>query len=226
MRIFITFCLALVAFAANAQTFTDDLRREKNGQGHVEVNQSAEIDRLVNNAEVPQTTVTTPQGLMSTTMPEQKDNSAANHTANPNAQTPPPVRPEAKDNVTERTEKPADKAPEKRVAPSTDYSPSENATVNTNKKIMRHSYKATGYRIQIYSGGNKRVDREKCEQISARVKAVYPDLPIYVHFYSPSWKCRAGNYTDISEAKAMLKQIRALGYNQACLVKGTVNIQY
>ena len=102
----------------------------------------------------------------------------------------------------------------------------ENANVNTNMKIMRHSYKTTGYRIQIYSGGNKRVDRQKCQEIAARLKTRFPDLPIYVHFYSPSWKCRAGNFTSQYEAKEILKQIRAMGYPQACLVKGKINVQY
>lgn len=102
----------------------------------------------------------------------------------------------------------------------------EYGSVNTNMKIMRHSYKTTGYRIQIYSGGNKRVDRQKCQQISTRIKSYFPDLPVYVHFYSPSWKCRAGNFVSQQEANDMLKKIRALGYPQACLVKGKINVQY
>lgn len=109
---------------------------------------------------------------------------------------------------------------------STSDNEGEAGSINTNMKIMRHSYKTTGYRIQIYSGGNKRVDRQKCQEISTRIKLHFPDLPVYVHFYSPSWKCRAGNFVSQQEAQEMLKKIRALGYTQACLVKGKINVQY
>lgn len=100
------------------------------------------------------------------------------------------------------------------------------ASVSTTHKMMRRSYKAQGYRIQLYSGGNKRVDREKCEQIARQMKASFPNMPVYVHFYSPSWKCRAGNFTSHEEASKVLQQVRRMGYTQACLVKGTVNVQY
>lgn len=226
MRIFIiTICLALVALAANAQTITDDLRRDKSGQGKVVINQSAEIESLVNNAAAQQTTTTVTTNSQADKQKTQTANADAKTQVSGVMQ--PVVSSEASRanvNVPEKKEA----APERKsvAAGAADPSSSEAPAVNTNKKIMRHSYKTTGYRIQVYSGGNKRSDREKCEQISARLKAAYPDLPVYVHFYSPSWKCRAGNYTDMNEAKQMLRQIRAMGYNQACLVKGTINVQY
>lgn len=207
----------MAAIAANAQTITDELRRDLKGYGKIVINQSLEIERLVNNQPLPaehksQPTTTTTTGNNTANTPER--NTSA--TEKPAAEKP--------------TEKPATERPTTTPPPtsmtSASGTESEAAVVNTNKKIMRHSYKTTGYRIQVYSGGNKREDRKKCEEISARLKASFPNLPIYVHFYSPSWKCRAGNYTDHSEAQAMLKQIRAMGYSQACLVKGTINVQY
>ena len=204
-KILITICLALVAMAANAQTITDELRRDLKGYGRVVINQSQDIERLVNNTQTTKPVATTPQQQTTATTPA---------TTTPEQ----PVAP--------KEEKPTVAPPHQTVAPSTSTEENAAATVNTNKKIMRHSYKTTGYRIQVYSGGNKREDRQKCEQISARLKASFPNLPIYVHFYSPSWKCRAGNYTDQTEANAMLKQIKAMGYSQACLVKGTINVQY
>lgn len=212
-KIFITICLALVALAANAQTITDELRRDLKGYGRVVINQSQDIERLVNNT--PQATAkpvtTTPQTSTTTTTT----------TGTPSDAQTTPEQPAAP-----KEEKPMVTPPHPTVSPSATPEENASATVNTNKKIMRHSYKTTGYRIQVYSGGNKREDRQKCEQISARLKASFPNLPIYVHFYSPSWKCRAGNYTDQAEAQAMLKQIKAMGYSQACLVKGTINVQY
>lgn len=211
--LFITICLALVAIAANAQTITDELRQEQTGKGKIVINQSEEIERLVNNVVTPIVNTTTQTTTGTTTETTTTDKPAHGQTTTDK----PATEPRAAEKHT---------ADHPSASTSTSNAENEETTVNTNKKIMRHSYKATGYRIQVYSGGNKREDRQKCEQISARLKASFPNLPIYVHFYSPSWKCRAGNFTDQSEAKSMLKQIRAMGYSQACLVKGTINVQY
>lgn len=198
---FITICLALVAFAANAQTITDELRRSKSGEGTVVINQSQEIERLVNADDVRRQAEKT---ASATTTPGTAHSGAQSSatSSEPSATTSP---------STER---------------STSAAEGATTTVDTGKKIMRHSYKTTGYRIQIYSGGNKRTDRVKCEQIAQKVKSHFPNLPVYVHFYSPSWKCRVGNFTSQEEATEVLKQIRAMGYSQACLVKGKVNVQY
>ena len=265
MRILTILCLAFVALAADAQTITDALRRDQKGQGKVVVNQSADIERLVNNRQ-PQTTTT-----QQATKPVEKTTNNQQSVKTTSAQQQPKTTPaqqqqsvkvtpaqqqqsvkttqtqvKPQENIQDRTaEKPqemqttqpertqqppaARTQTEQRVTerPVTSYTHDTDATaVNTNKKIMRHSYKTTGYRIQVFTGGNTRADRTKCEQIGARLKATFPDQPIYVHFYSPSWKCRVGNFTSMSDAKALLKQIRKMGYNQACLVKGTINVQY
>lgn len=241
-KFFITICLALVAIAANAQTITDVLRRDQQGQGKVVINQSADIERLVNNRQQNTTTNNSQQTIkpvekaynqqqVEKTGVQQQDDNAnksnqqqerMNNLVGQNGQ---------KDNVAGTpTERPNERANERtttrqNTVPNYGYE-TESPTVSTNKKIMRHSYKTTGYRIQVYTGGNKREDRTKCEQIAARLKTVFPNEPIYVHFYSPSWKCRMGNFTNMNEAKTALKQVRNMGYNQACLVKGTINVQY
>lgn len=216
-----TICLTLVALAANAQTFTDQLRSNQSGKGHVVINQSSDIDRLVNNTPKPQDVVTPVQ----TTTTATANNGASNPVSTEN----PSINTTVEKPGEKTTDKPNDK-PERRVIGSTattiDPLTGESVASSTNKKIMRHSYKATGYRIQVFSGGNTRSDRTRCEQIGARIKSAFPDLPVYVHFYSPSWKCRVGNFTDQSEAQSYLKRIRAMGYNQACLVKGKINVQY
>lgn len=97
--------------------------------------------------------------------------------------------------------------------------------VDTRKKVMRNSYKTTGYRIQVFSGGNSRNDRQKAEKAGVDMKRMFPNEPIYVHFYSPSWKCRMGNYRSASEAQRFLKQVKTM-YPQACIVKGTISVQY
>jgi len=98
--------------------------------------------------------------------------------------------------------------------------------VDTRKKIMRHAQKVTGYRIQVYAGGNTRADRVKAEQAGGKVKNAFPSEPVYVHFYSPRWICRMGNYRTYGEAERILKQIKRIGYPQACIVKGKITIQY
>ncbi|MFC2529365.1 SPOR domain-containing protein, partial [Segatella oris] len=99
-------------------------------------------------------------------------------------------------------------------------------TVDMRKKVMRGSHKIVGYRVQAFSGGNSRLDRQKAEQASTAIKMKYPGQPVYVHFYSPHWICRVGNYRSFEEASEMLRKVKALGYHQACIVKGKITVQY
>ena len=91
---------------------------------------------------------------------------------------------------------------------------------------MKNSYKTMGFRVQAYAGGNSRSDRQKAEQIGENIKANIPGEPVYVHFYSPRWICRVGNYRTYEEAHQMLLAIRKLGYTQASIVKGKITVQY
>lgn len=214
-----------MAFAANAQTITDELRQKKDGQGTVVVNQSAEVERLVNGPVVDThtggvvTTAVANNGTPAGKTPAGSNTASANKTT---PTTPATATTAGAAATAGKANTPAAHAP----ATSSETAEAEAPAVNMNKKIMRHSYKTTGYRIQVYSGGNKREDRAKCDQIAQRVKARFPDLPIYVHFYSPSWKCRVGNFTNMAEAQSVLSQIKGMGYKQACLVKGTISVQY
>ena len=94
------------------------------------------------------------------------------------------------------------------------------------KKVMRNSYKVTGYRVQAYAGGNTRNDRQRAENVGNAIKRRFPEQPIYVHFYSPRWICRVGNFRTYEEAHAMLLEIREMGYKQASIVKGKISVQY
>ena len=49
----------------------------------------------------------------------------------------------------------------------------------------RATYKAVGYRVQAFAGGNSRADRQKAERIKSSIKSYYPNVPVYVHFFSP-----------------------------------------
>jgi cell division septation protein DedD len=97
--------------------------------------------------------------------------------------------------------------------------------LDTRKKIMSNSYKTQGYRVQVYSGGSTRTDRQQAETTGAVMKTNFPNEPIYVHFYSPSWKCRMGNYKNLNEAREILAKVKKLGYKDACIIKGTITLR-
>lgn len=90
----------------------------------------------------------------------------------------------------------------------------------------RTTYKITGYRVQAYAGGNSRKDRQMAEQARNNIKAHYPNVPVYVHFYSPRWICRVGNYRSYEEAHQMMVNLQNLGYKQASIVKGKITSAY
>ena len=97
-------------------------------------------------------------------------------------------------------------------------------TVDMRKKVMRGSRKVTGYRVQAFAGGNTRADKMKAQQAGNDIKMRFPDQPIYVHFYSPRWICRVGNYRSLGEAEKMLYAVRKMGYKAATIVKGKITV--
>ncbi len=135
--------------------------------------------------------------------------------------------------TTQRTDEPkptenadhAEKPAEKPVttAPADPTDDASTAPIDHTKKIMR-GYKINGYRVQAYAGGNSRKDRQEAERIGDRIKSSYPDEPVYVHFYSPRWICRIGNYRTYEEAHQMLVSLRNLGFTQATIVKGKITV--
>lgn len=186
------------SFNTNAQTFLDRLQQSAKGQGKVEVHQAAAISELVNG---------TSQKL--TVVPQQET----------------PVK-----NVADK--EPAKAIPDKPKHEATTTSPSNSLTTTTTpsqieesrKKVPSKSYKATGYRVQVFAGGNTRADRQKAERIGNALKSNFPGEPVYVHFYSPRWICRIGNYRSYEEAHKILQEIKELGYKQAIIVKGKITV--
>jgi len=111
--------------------------------------------------------------------------------------------------------------------PSTAKPVSPSATTDTvgiNKPVR--GYKATGYRVQAFAGGNSRADRQKAERTGNSIRAQFPNVAVYVHFYSPRWICRVGNYRTYEEAHQMLVSLRNMGYTEATIVKGKISVAY
>ena len=42
--------------------------------------------------------------------------------------------------------------------------------------------KARGYRVQVYAGNNSRVARNEANNVAAKVKEEFPDMPVYAYF--------------------------------------------
>lgn len=102
----------------------------------------------------------------------------------------------------------------------------DDITYDNRKKVMRNSYKTDGYRVQAFAGGNTKKDKINAEKAGNQIKQQLPDQPVYVHFYSPRWICRVGNFRSYEEAHQVLLIIREMGFKQASIVKGKITVQY
>ena len=225
MKQFVTLCMIILcsAMTANAQTYLDHLKQKNQGQGVVTVNQSKAIDELVNGKQIaPQDnkTKTTPQPQKNLTDTQRK-NTETQHKEG-TATTQHKLAPDS----LKKNETAKEGNHESNTQKAENKEETDMPVVDMRKKVMRKSYKVTGYRVQVYAGGNSRNDRLKAEQTGNNIKMKFPDQPVYVHFYSPRWICRMGNFKSLAEAQKVLAKVKALGYKQACLVKGKITVQY
>ena len=85
--------------------------------------------------------------------------------------------------------------------------------------------KKAGYRIQVYAGNNTRAAKNEAHAVGVRVKELFPDLPVYTSFDPPRWLCRAGDFSTIEEADAVMRQLRAVGdFKAVSIVREQINI--
>lgn len=224
-RIFYTLTLALcITTTAGAQSFTQHLQEKKQAKGSVTVTQSKEIEDLVNKADV--SAAKQEQQHVTKKPTEHADSSKTRHEAQtPHKNETLKHEPDsAKHNdAKEHHEAQPPKEKHEQTQPETK---TEEPYVDTSKKVMRRSYKVNGYRVQVFAGGNSRADKLKAQKAGYAVKRAMPDQPVYVHFYSPRWICRVGNYRSYQEANRVLSQVKKLGYRQACIVSGKINVAY
>ena len=200
MRQLLIICILCVGCitAVDAQSvFTQRIQQSNSGEGKVTVTQEKAIDDLVNGK----------TGMTVPTVPQKQtenNTTATNHQEKPERLT-----------TTNKTETTI-KTETTTVAPD---------TIDTRKKLMK-GYKINGFRVQVFAGGNSRSDRLKAEKIGDEIKTLYPGTPVYVHFYSPRWICRMGNYRTYEEAHEVLRNVKQLGYQSAIIVKGKITVQY
>ncbi len=179
----------------NAQTFTQRIQQQKAGQGTVTIHESTEIDQLVNESKLGPVTSPTSTTKPATTKP--MTTKPSNTTTND---------------------------PSKASSQSAQEETSEEGAAEPTKKIMTGGYKINGYRVQAFAGGNSRKDRQQAESVGNQIKSSYPGVPVYVHFYSPRWICRVGNYRTYEEAHQMLLSLRKMGFSEAVVVKGKITV--
>ena len=194
-----TLCIGCITAADAQSSFTQRLQQSKNGEGKITVTQDKAIDELVNGPAATAPTRT------KTTTTQQKPTETQQKT----------------------TEKPAENKElvSKAVAEEHHDSTTIDNPDEIQKKIMK-GVKVAGYRVQVFAGGNTRNDRMKAERIGSEIKTLFPGVPVYVHFYSPRWICRMGNYRTYEEAHAVLERVKNNGYQSAIIVKGKITVQY
>ena len=200
MVIILSFIICHLSFSpVRAQTFTQRLQQKGNGQGTVTIHQDAEIDKLVNSEML---------------------------NANPAQHNSPTTTPTVSSSTSTGKPSPTTKPAAPSVSSTGEDVETEETTPDFSKKVMRGGVKVNGYRVQAFAGGNSRKDRQEAEATGNAIKSHFADVPVYVHFYSPRWICRVGNYRTYEEAHQMLVQLRNLGYSQASIVKGKITVQY
>ena len=190
-------CVGCITAVDAQSVFTQRIQQSSSGEGKVTVTQEKAIDDLVNGK----------TGLTVPTVPQKQtenNTTATNHQEKPERLT-----------TTNKTETTI-KTETTTVAPD---------TIDNRKKLMK-GYKINGFRVQVFAGGNSRSDRLKAEKIGDEIKTLYPGTPVYVHFYSPRWICRMGNYRTYEEAHEVLRNVKQLGYQSAIIVKGKITVQY
>ena len=198
-----TLCISCISAADAQSSFTQRLQQSKNGEGKITVTQDKAIDELVNGPAVvparPKTNTTTTQ--QKPAEKKEKDNNTATNQEKDKKQEPKVV-------IVEHNDSTASEGPDE-----------------IQKKIMK-GVKVAGYRVQVFAGGNTRNDRLKAERIGSEIKGLFPGVPVYVHFYSPRWICRMGNYRTYEEAHEVLERVKNNGYQSAIIVKGKITVQY
>jgi hypothetical protein len=192
-----------------AQTFTQRIQKNSAGEGTITIHQDTAIDELVNGP------VPTPKPISA-----------------PKKMTPTPVKTavKAKETTTAVKEKEttAVKAKETTVAPVKEalvsQSQQNQQEADTTLITPKRVFKTVGYRVQVMAGGNTRRDRQRAEQAGRSLRTLFPGEEVYVHFYSPRWICRLGNYRTYEEAHEKMLEVRKLGYDAATVVKGKITV--
>lgn len=87
--------------------------------------------------------------------------------------------------------------------------------------------RATGFRIQVYAGGNNRQSKAEAYRMADLVRSTFSDANVYTSFISPRWTCRVGDFKTREEATEMLQRMRETQkFREAAIVKSQIIVVY
>ena len=210
---------SLFLTTAPAQTFLDHLQNDDKSSGQVSVKQSEDINKLVNGSGKSKEQDTKQEATRQEERSRQESRSKSHQRDyERNVST---AEDEARDKARRERERKAREAA--RAKKMQEFEENVDAS-SSRKKLMSNSKHAKGYRIQVFAGGNTRLDRAKAQEMGAKVKTKFPGHPVYVHFYSPRWCCRFGNFRNQEAATKLLKQVKKEGFKNACVIKTAITV--
>ncbi len=210
---------SLFLTTAPAQTFLDHLQNDDKSSGQVSVKQSEDINKLVNGSGKSKEQDTKQEATRQEERSRQESRSESRQRDyERNVST---AEDEARDKARRERERKAREAA--RAKKMQEFEENVDAS-SSRKKLMSNSKRAKGYRIQVFAGGNTRLDRAKAQEMGAKVKTKFPGHPVYVHFYSPRWCCRFGNFRNQEAATKLLKQVKKEGFKNACVIKTAITV--
>ena len=208
----------LIPICTHAQVFTERLRQQRDGQGRLVIIQDSILDQIINNTKISTSTSARgshpvkqkqqPQKKVETIPARKQESYVQTHKTEEESK----VHEEAKARVVQEARQKTERLKTAR-----------DLAAENNVYIARARYQATGFRIQVYTGGNSRNDKAKAQQLQMRCRQAFPELSAYVHFISRHWVCRVGDFKDRNEAQRYASQIRRkkLSY-EVRIVKSTV----
>ena len=93
------------------------------------------------------------------------------------------------------------------------------------RRVRKGIKKVRGFRVQVFSGGNTRIAHQQADKAGQKAKELFPEQPVYVHFYPPRWMCLVGNFTSYDTARRVMRAIRKGGYPHANVIRTMVTIK-
>lgn len=225
MKFIYTF-IALTLFAVQIhaqQTYTEKLRQNEAGKGTVIINQSPEIEQVVN-GKVQQKSET--KGRI-TALPATGDKPVATGTSTNEGKISHHTTATSHTSTSHATATNASKKSEKARNNTANYVSHGGNSAQSHTYINRVRHKARGYRICIFTGGNSRADKQKAIEMGKKCRAKFPELASYPSFEAPRWVTHVGDFKTREDAHKYVSKIRRTRITyEVRVVASEVNIPY
>jgi hypothetical protein len=77
-----------------------------------------------------------------------------------------------------------------------------------NEKNNLSSYTTgSGYRLQVFSSNEQKTGKSEAFKIEKEIREAFPELPVYVNYFSPFWKVRVGDFDSREQAKVFRNEL-------------------